>query len=46
MLDPIHNQELRLALRAFRNSPAASLFVEAMNHHHAHYERNSPYNML
>ena len=29
MLDPIHNQGLRLALGAFRNSPAASLFIEA-----------------
>ena len=29
MLDPIHNQGLRLALRAFRTSPVASLYVEA-----------------
>ena len=29
MLDPIHNQELRLASRAFRTSPVASLYVEA-----------------
>ena len=29
MLDPIHNQELRLALGAFRTSPGASLYVEA-----------------
>ena len=29
MLDPIHNQELRLALGAFRTSPVASLYVEA-----------------
>ena len=29
MLDPIHNQRLRLALGAFRTSPVASLYVEA-----------------
>ena len=29
MLDPIHNQELRLAFGAFRTSPVASLYVEA-----------------
>ena len=29
MLDPIHNQELRLALVAFRTFPVASLYVEA-----------------
>ena len=29
MLDPIHNQGLRLALGAFRTSPAASFYVEA-----------------
>ena len=29
MLDPIHNQGLRLALGAFRTSPVASLNVEA-----------------
>ena len=29
MLDPIHNQGLRLALGAFRTSLVASLFVEA-----------------
>ena len=29
MLDPIHNQGLRLALEAFRTSPVASLYVEA-----------------
>ena len=29
MLDPIHNQGLKLALRAFRTSPVASLYVEA-----------------
>ena len=29
MLDPIHNQRLRLALEAFRTSPVASLYVEA-----------------
>ena len=29
MLDPIHNQGLRLALGAFRTSPVSSLFVEA-----------------
>ena len=29
MLDPIHNQEFRLALGAFRTSPVASLYVEA-----------------
>ena len=29
MLDPIHNQGLRLALGAFRTSPAASLYVAA-----------------
>ena len=29
MLDPIHNQGLRLALRAFRTSPVAILYVEA-----------------
>ena len=29
MLDPIHNQGLRLALGAFRTSPVASLYVEA-----------------
>ena len=29
MLDPIHNQGLRLANRAFRTSPVASLYVEA-----------------
>ena len=28
MLDPIHNQGLRLALRAFRTSPVAFLYVE------------------
>ena len=29
MLDPIHNQGLRLALESFRTSPVASLYVEA-----------------
>ena len=29
MLDPIHNQGLRLALGAFRTSPVTSLYVEA-----------------
>ena len=29
MLDPIHDQGLRLALGAFRTSPSASLYVEA-----------------
>ena len=29
MLDPIHNQGLRLALGAFRTSPVAILYVEA-----------------
>ena len=29
MLVPIHNQGLRLANRAFRTSPVASLYVEA-----------------
>ena len=29
MLDPIHNQGLRLALGAFTTSPVASLYVEA-----------------
>ena len=29
MLDPIHNQGLRLALGAFRTSTVASLYVEA-----------------
>ena len=29
MLDPIHNQGLRLALGVFRTSPVASLYVEA-----------------
>ena len=29
MLDPIHNQRLRLALRTFRTSPVASPYVEA-----------------
>ena len=29
MLDPIHNQGLRLALEALRTSPVASLYVEA-----------------
>ena len=29
MIDPIHNQGLRLALGAFRTSPVASLYVEA-----------------
>jgi hypothetical protein len=29
MLDPVHNQGLRLALGAFRTSPAESLYVEA-----------------
>ena len=29
MLDPIHNQGLRLALGAFRTSPVASIYVEA-----------------
>ena len=29
MLDPTHNQGLRLALGAFRTSPVASLYVEA-----------------
>ena len=29
MLDPIHNQGLRLALGAFRTSPVASLYVKA-----------------
>ena len=29
MLDPMHNQGLRLALGAFRTSPVASLYVEA-----------------
>ena len=30
MLDPIHNQGLRLALEAFRTAPVASLYVEAI----------------
>ena len=30
MLDPIHNQRLRLALGAFRTSPVASLYFEAL----------------
>ena len=29
MLDPIHNQGLRLTLGAFRTCPVASLYVEA-----------------
>ena len=29
MLDPLHNEGLRLALGAFRTSPVASLYVEA-----------------
>ena len=29
MLDPIHIQGLRIALRAFRTSPVAILYVEA-----------------
>ena len=29
MLDPIHNQGLRLALGAFRSSPVSSLYVDA-----------------
>ena len=29
MLDPIHNQGLRLCLAAFRNSPVESLYVDA-----------------
>ena len=29
MIDPIHNQGLRLALGAFRTSPITSLYVEA-----------------
>ena len=29
MLDPIHNQGLRLALGAFRTSPVSSLYLEA-----------------
>ena len=29
MLDPIHNQGIRLALGSFRTSPVASLSVEA-----------------
>ena len=29
MLDPIHNQELRLCLGAFRTSPVESLYVDA-----------------
>ena len=29
MLDPIHNQGLRLASGAFRTSPVATLYVEA-----------------
>ena len=29
MFDPIHNQELRLALGALRTSPVASLYVQA-----------------
>ena len=29
MLDPMHNQGLRLAVGAFRTSPVASLYVEA-----------------
>ena len=29
MLDPIHNQGLKLALGAFRTSPVAGLYVEA-----------------
>ena len=45
MLDPIHNQGLRLALGAFRTSPVASLYVEA-DTHYTHKERNSLCNML
>ena len=29
MLDPIHNQEIRLCLGAFRTSPVESLYVDA-----------------
>ena len=46
MLDPIHNQGLRLALGAFRTSPVASLYKKQINHHYTHEERNSLYNML
>ena len=48
MLDPIHNQGLRLALGAFRTSPVAmpvSMWKQ-MNHHYTHEERNSLCNML
>ena len=34
MLDPIHNQGLKLALGAFRTPPVASLYVEAGVHSH------------
>ena len=47
MLDPIHNQGLRLALGAFRTSAVASLSMwKQMNHHYTHEERNSLCNML
>ena len=45
MLDPIHNQGLRLALGAFRTSPVVSMWKQ-MNHHYTHEERNSLCNML
>ena len=47
MLDPIHNQGLRLALGAFRTSPVASLYVEADEpSNYIHKGRNSLCNML
>ena len=46
MLDPIHNQGLRLALGAFRTFPVASFYVEADEPSYTHEERNSLYNML
>ena len=47
MLDPIHNQGLRLALGAFRTSPVASHYVEADEPSlYTHEERNSLCNML
>ena len=45
MLDPIHNQGLRLALGALELLLLISMWKQ-MNHHYTHEERNSLCNML
>ena len=46
LLDPIHNQGLRLALGAFRTLLLLVSMWKQMNHHYTHEERNSLCNML